>query len=140
MKPQVNARLLTELDHVRLSKLLERDPGLAGSSADRESLEELLDFADLVPSAQIPPDVVTMGSTVVLRDADGEAPREVRLSYPGDTPAEVPKLSVLSRAGWALLGLRVGDVASWQTPTGDWRSTRIEALSHQPEASGDLTG
>ncbi|MFT4103869.1 MAG: hypothetical protein QM674_23165 [Burkholderiaceae bacterium] len=98
MKPQVNERLLTELDHVRPSKLLERDPGLVGS-ADRESLAELLDFADLVPSPQIPADVVTMGSTVMLRDADGEAPRPVRLGYPGDPPTDIPKLSALSRAG-----------------------------------------
>ncbi|MFT3804819.1 MAG: GreA/GreB family elongation factor [Burkholderiaceae bacterium] len=140
MKPQVNERLLTELDHVRLSKLLERDPGLAGSATDRESLAELLDFADLVPSPQIPADIVTMGSTIVLRDADGEAPRQVRLGYPGDPPTDIPKLSVLSRAGWALLGLRVGDVASWQTPTGEWRSARIEALTYQPEANGDYTG
>jgi regulator of nucleoside diphosphate kinase len=47
-------------------------------------------------------------------------------------------VSVLSPVGTALLGLRVGGVARWQTPGGDAVALRVDALAYQPEANGEL--
>ena len=64
-------------------------------------------------------------------------------SHPGSSPADAEPLagfvSVLSPIGSALLGLRVGSVARWASPTGDEMAAEILAILFQPEASGDYT-
>lgn len=127
-------RTLTELDHVRLAALLRRQPG-AGAAA----LADCLDAADLVPSREIAPDVVTMVSQLLLADPADGSRRKLTLCYPDDADPEQGFISVLSPLGSALLGLRVGDVARWRTPAGDERALEIVALLFQPEASGDYT-
>ena len=37
----------------------------------------------------------------------------------------------------SLLGLRVGDMARWQTPHGEECVATIENIQYQPEATGD---
>ncbi|MFO1333096.1 MAG: GreA/GreB family elongation factor, partial [Rubrivivax sp.] len=44
---------------------------------------------------------------------------------------------VLSPVGSSLLGLQVGDVAQWRTPTGEAKAAEVVAVLFQPEASGD---
>ena len=127
------ARTLTELDHVRLEALLRRHPGSGAALAD------CLDAADLVPSREIGPDVVTMYSQLLLADPADGSRRQLTLAYPDDADPERGFISVLSPLGSALLGLRVGDVARWRTPAGDERALEIVALLFQPEASGDYT-
>ena len=61
-------RKLTELDHVRLLNLVRRDRRNDGSPAHRLTIEHVLDACAIVPSRQIPPDVVTMYSQVLLQD------------------------------------------------------------------------
>jgi len=131
------ARTLTELDHVRLAALLRRRPD-AGATA----LLDCLDAADLVPSREIGPDIVTMYSQLLLADpADGSAAsrRKLTLCYPDDADPDQGFISVLSPLGSALIGLRVGDIARWRIPTGEERALEIVALLFQPEASGDYT-
>ena len=77
-----NERLLTELDFVRLDKHRSQHPS--------KELDELLELADLVPSDQIPPDVVTMNSRIVLQDPQAEHAQEWTLCYPGDPRHSVP--------------------------------------------------
>ena len=38
---------------------------------------------------------------------------------------------------WSPLGLRVGDMAKWQTPHGEECAATIESIQYQPEATGD---
>ncbi|WP_374436712.1 GreA/GreB family elongation factor [Inhella sp.] len=115
--------LLTELDRARLLKL------------NSAALRELLDDASALPSPEIPADVVTMNSRVLVSDDAGAAPQT--LCYPPDVDPHAGRVSVLSPVGAALLGRRVGSEVSWRTPTGEHRALRIEALLFQPEASGD---
>jgi regulator of nucleoside diphosphate kinase len=123
--------VLTELDHVRIDKWLDAQP------LPYAALRQLLDNADLVDTDAVAPDVVTMRSRVrVSGPQDGDA-RELTLVYPDESDASAGSVSVLSPVGTALLGLRVGDVARWQTPAGDTVTLRVDALAYQPEASGD---
>lgn len=125
-------RLLTELDHVRLSKLVDR-AGLTESL-----IEEVLEDADTVPSREIEGDVVTMHSRVEL-DFDDGSRGTLTLSYPIDADAAQGKVSILSPVGAALIGLRAGARAQWQEPGGRERCARVRAIVFQPEASGDYT-
>jgi hypothetical protein len=67
-------RTLTELDHARLSSLMRSDPRRAGAVPQRAAIEAVLDGCAIVPSQQVPPDVVTMYSQVELRDPQRPQP------------------------------------------------------------------
>jgi len=132
---EMAGRTLTELDHVRLEALLRRgaDPGSLAL------VNQMLDGADLLPSRQIAPDVVTMNSQVQLAGLQDGRRRTLTLCYPADADAEAGRVSVFSPLGAALLGCRVGDLARWQTPYGEPLMAEILSLLYQPEASGDYT-
>lgn len=132
-------RTLTELDHVRLSNLLRRDTRADGVPAHSRAFEDALDASAIVPSRQVPPDVVTMYSQVLLEDLQTRQRTTLTLCYPVDAEPAVGFVSVLSPVGSSLLGLRVGSVARWDTPTGDARSAEVLAILFQPESSGDYT-
>lgn len=130
-------RTLTELDHVRLSGLLRRDPRGPGASAHHASLEPVLDACAIVPSRQVPPDVVTMYSQVELRDPHSGHQQTLTLCYPADAAPAAGRVSVLSPVGASVLGLAVGSVARWCTPAGEQRQAELTAVHFQPEADGD---
>lgn len=127
-------RLLTELDHQRLRRL----------APEHESLQELLDNAELLPSAQLPADIVSMNSVVEVRDPASGRTQRLTLCYPGEAKPELGRISVLSPVGLSLLGRPVGSRATWQAlpqhSSGLGKCVlQIQALRYQPEASGDLT-
>lgn len=128
-------RTLTELDHTRVSRLLAGN-GVAPAPA-AESMQEMLDSSQVLPSPSVPPTLVTMYSRVLLQDAQDGSPLEVTLCYPVDADASAGRLSVLSPAGAALLGLHAGAVARWRAPGGEERAARIVSILFQPEAAGD---
>lgn len=120
---------LTELDHVRLLKL--------GGAHPPPALAQLLDAADLLPSREVPPDVVTMYTQMEVTElATGERQR-LAICYPHDAEPERGFVSVLSPVGLALLGQRVGAVVTPHTPDGVARPLRIGSILFQPEATGD---
>ena len=133
---QPSLRTLTELDYVRVSKLMGRQ---TDTSDKLPSLNAVLDMADLVPSRDIAPDVVTMYTRVLVGGADGGQARELTLCYPADANVDAGHVSVLSPIGAALLGLSPGGTACWTTPHGQAESLQVLAIQFQPEASGDYT-
>lgn len=124
-------RTLTQLDAVRLTKLVDRSPS--------DTLDELLAWADTVDSREVPSDVITMYSQFEVLEAGADRPRRLTLCYPDDAEPAEGFISVLSPVGAALLGLKVGDTARWTGPGGQGGSARVVALLFQPEASGDYT-
>jgi regulator of nucleoside diphosphate kinase len=132
-------RTLTELDHVRLLNLLRRNARGDGSPGHARVIEYVLDASSLVPSRQVPPDVVTMYSQVLLQDMETGQQSKLTLCYPADAEPATGFVSVLSPVGCALLGLRVGDVARWSTPAGGEKTSEILAILFQPESSGDYS-
>lgn len=128
MSPNTGERMLTELDFARLKSLAH------GASAP---LKEVLVQADVVPSDEVPADVVTMYAKSIVRDLGLQQRRVVTLCYPADADPAQGRISVMSPAGTALLGLRAGDVATWAGPAGAATMVQIETLISQPEALGD---
>ena len=126
------ARVLTELDHVRISKLL-KHPGMAFAA----ELESVLDNAELVSSYDVQASLVTMNSRVLIADDFLGEERTLTLCYPPDADPKTGFVSVLSPVGTALLGLAEGQMAHWSAPNGEQASARILKVVFQPEESGD---
>ncbi|OUL98676.1 GreA/GreB family elongation factor [Variovorax sp. JS1663] len=124
-------RTLTELDHQRLSRLVDKSAPPA--------LEALLDATDIVGSREVAANVVTMYSQVRIVDASTGQPHTLTLCYPADAEPAAGFISVLSPVGLALIGLRVGALARWRVPGGEEGCARLEQILFQPEASGDYT-
>ena len=132
-------RTLTELDHVRLARLIrgvEQDsmPQPTGSVIDR-----ILDSADLISSRKVSADIVTMYSQVELADLATGKKYRLTVCYPSDAEPAFGFVSVLSPVGSSLIGRRVGSIARWRTPGGDEGAAEVLALLFQPESSGDYT-
>lgn len=124
-------RVLTELDHVRLTRLLD--------AKSHNNLEALLDNAELVESRDVPADIVTMHSQVTIVDARTGHRDRMTLCYPREADPAKGFLSVLSPVGMSLIGLRLGATATWKTPGGEEGSAKVAEILYQPEASGEYT-
>lgn len=128
---------ITRFDKSRLEELISvaREFG----SHDRKDLAPLmeeLNRATVVSPRDVPPDVVTMNSKVVLRDLTTSEEMTYVLVFPGDVDVEAGAISVLAPVGMAILGYAKGDVVEWPVPSGT-RRIRIEEVLYQPEAAGD---
>jgi regulator of nucleoside diphosphate kinase len=128
---------ITDFDLRRLEKLI--GEARMKNSRDGKHLHELeaeLSKAVVVDSKEIPLDVVTMNSQVVLVDLDSGNEVTLTLSFPADANAEEGRISVLAPIGTAIIGYRKGDVVEWEVPAGK-RRLRVKELLYQPESAGD---
>ncbi len=135
-QPLPAIRMMTELDHVRLSNMIRRHP-VDMPPQTAETLESALDNADLVAPEQVPSGTVTMSSQIVIADAATGVQTTLTLCYPHDAEPAGGRISVMSPIGTSLIGLQVGDLASWCGPDGQASSARVVSILFQPEASGD---
>ena len=128
---------ITEFDKSRLEELIAVAEEFGGH--DRQDLESLaveLEQAEVVSSKDVPPDVVTMNSKVVLRDLNTSEQMTYVLVFPRDANIDVGAISVLAPVGTAILGYSKGDVVEWPVPSG-MRRISIDDVLYQPEAAGD---
>ena len=130
------ARLLTELDHIRISKLIQR-PGALPDAQTEAEVDDLIHSAELVSSCKVPANVVTMYSQVLIADGQTGEQRKLTLCYPRDADVAAGFVSVLSPVGSSLLGLKKGRVARWRTRDGATAKATIVDILFQPEQSGD---
>jgi regulator of nucleoside diphosphate kinase len=128
--------IITHEDHQRLEALLASDvaPLVYGSDCVDE-LQTELGRAEIVSQDDVPSDVVTMNSTVSLRDLATNEVETYTLVFPDRADIANHKLSVLAPIGTAILGYRIGDEIRWQVSQG-WRKSRIEQITYQPERAG----
>ncbi len=143
MKTSVKARgrvtvqgiFIADDDRTRLADLVRRalDQN-AQHTAYLEALAGELRRAQVVPRAEVPPDVVTMYSTVRLRDLETGEEETYTLVYPDEADIGTGKLSVLAPVGTALLGYRTGDVVEWPVPAGVTRF-RVEEVVGRPRSA-----
>ncbi|HNY66377.1 MAG TPA: nucleoside diphosphate kinase regulator [Deltaproteobacteria bacterium] len=128
---------LTEFDKSRLEEIIEVAEEFGGHGRkDLESLEEELENAEIVSPEDMPPDVVTMNSKVVLRDVRTSERMTYTLVFPKDANIDSGAISVLAPIGTAILGYAKGDIIEWPVPSGV-RRICIEEVLYQPEAAGD---
>ena len=130
------SRTVTELDHVRISNLLRRQPAPGGAAS---AIEVLLDNADLVPSQDVAPDVVTMYTRVRVVTPQTGVQRELTVCYPPDADVATGFVSVLSPVGAALLGVSAGSTTSVVARAGTGRPLRLQNHLPCPQPSGELT-
>ena len=128
--------VISDSDAMKLRQLLGRSA--AFSETDRVNcltLEEEIDKALVVPSDQIPPNVVTMHSRVRIVDMRTGEQLVYRIVYPHEANYAEMKISILAPIGTALLGYSAGTEIEWKVPSGS-RRLRIEAVEQQRPTSG----
>ncbi len=113
--------VITEADAANLS--------LLGSP----ELLELLTRATVVACHEVPADVVTMNSQFRYSDTTSGEHLQVVIVYPEYAAPELGRISVLSPAGMALLGVSAGERIQCVFPDGIRHDLRLEAVLHQPE-------
>ncbi len=131
--PQEPSIILTSADLDRLDRLLDSVSPLHTPGLD--ALRRELDRAEVVESHEIPPNVITMNSTVRFVDETSGKEFELTLVYPDDTLMTHGTVSVLAPVGSALLGLSVGQSIEWPLPGGRKMTLRVLEVTYQPEAT-----
>lgn len=129
---------ITEKDMARLEELL----SVTGESISRdqkhlEELSEELMSAEVVESDDIPSNVITMNSIVLLNDLERSEHMAYTIVFPREANIEQNRVSVLSPLGTAMIGCRVGHVLKFRTPTGE-RRMKVVKILYQPEKAGDF--
>lgn len=133
MRPRTErVPILSELDMNQLRGCA-RSP--TASAQQRELIEELEAIAVLVDSAKVPPDVVTMNTTIECIAVGGTNAHLWTLVYPNDADYQRGRISVLSPAGLALLGARCGQTVVCLPPSGVPVQYLISRILFQPERS-----
>lgn len=132
-KPQM---ILSSLDVDRIEALLAVIP--ASAFPGKAELQAELDRADVVDPQDIPPQVVTMNSTVRFSMVETGKEFCLTLVYPRDMDGSADKLSIFAPVGSALLGLSVGDELAWPGPGGKSMTVQVKDIVYQPESAGEL--
>jgi regulator of nucleoside diphosphate kinase len=129
--------IITELDYLRLSKLIvsARD-GMKVELKNLNVLEHELNRAEKVIPQKISPDVVTMNSVVRIFNHDANKLMTIKIVYPRDADFKKNCISVLSPLGSALIGYKVNDKVKYEAPKGAVEIT-IQKIEYQPEANGN---
>ncbi|MCG8393777.1 MAG: nucleoside diphosphate kinase regulator [Pseudomonadales bacterium] len=101
---------VSTVDCDRLFALLDT---FKGDSDQIDFLYRELERAHILEPQAMPADVVSLGSRVRFRNEASGKEHERVLTLPHDTGRNADAISVLTPAGAALLGLRVGDHIQW---------------------------
>jgi regulator of nucleoside diphosphate kinase len=107
---------------------------LAWAARDRfpdvcQLLLEEVGRASLCSPADLPRDVVAMGSDVTYRDTRDGAARRVRLVYPSHADVTLGRISILTPIGAALIGMRAGASILWPDRDGRLRDIIIDDVA-----------
>lgn len=127
--------IMSSLDQARLELLLESNTYRNLSGVDLLSRE--IERAKVLEPREVPPDLVTMNSTIRFIDDSNDSEFELTLVYPKDAGAE-KTISVLAPIGSALLGLSVNQSISWEVPGIKKAQLRVLEVTRQPEALGQF--
>jgi regulator of nucleoside diphosphate kinase len=125
-------------DHRRLRSLLNQPlPARDGPRAPQFGpLRQRIRNSRVVNPKDVPRNVVTMNSRLVLRNLDSGESITCTLAYPQELDLLRQQVSVASPLGANMLGKRVGQIVHW--PAGaKVRRLRIQQVLYQPEAAGD---
>lgn len=112
---------LSTVDRDRIDALLERVSHEHAS--DNEEVTELLyrelDRANVVAPEALPADVVSLGSRVSFENEDTGKVHTFQLVMPQEMDGSADRISLLTPAGAALIGLTVGARIQWPAPGGE---------------------
>jgi regulator of nucleoside diphosphate kinase len=127
---------ITEQDYTKLTTLIHSEMLSLKMPAIADKLSSSFEKAERIASENIHQAIVTMNSTVLLRDTKTGRETEITITYPNDADVKARRISIFSEIGVALLGKREQDIVSWKTPIGLGKF-EIVKVTYQPEAAGD---
>jgi len=132
--------VITDMDAARIRELPARlDYGRQLAPLSR-LIELVTTEAEIVPSAKVGADIVTLDSTVSFRDEHTETEHLATVVDPREAAPAERRISVLSPVGMALFGRRIGSLTECAMPDGTRRSIRLLELHYQPEAARRIEG
>jgi regulator of nucleoside diphosphate kinase len=129
---------ITQYDLERLKKLLNDIPQENHYKHFYiQGLEDELNRGIVVSPKEVPENVITMNSRVLMRDLESGNDMTLWLVFPDKVGAVKNPVSILSPLGTAMIGYKVGDVFEWESPSG---TKKIEVLDilYQPERVGNF--
>ncbi|ELA8168763.1 nucleoside diphosphate kinase regulator [Vibrio parahaemolyticus] len=129
-----NSIYISSLDMNRITALLDKMPNIA---AELVELEAELDRATVLEPEEMPPNVVTMNSTVEFKFAGEERTMTKTLVYPSELKSS-DDISIFAPVGSALIGLSVGQKLDWPMPNKQVKTIEIVDITYQPERCGAL--
>ncbi len=129
--------IISVKDYDRLLPLLQHHASYSDNGGNIGNLLHELKDAEKLPPDEIPAGVVTMNSSIRIRNLSNNKIMDIKLVYPKDADIKKGQVSILAPVGAAVLGYSVGDVISWDLPKGK-TDFAIEEVYYQPEASGDF--
>ena len=129
--------LISMFDKQRLKRLISVLRTVESPVNDFGELTRKLEESVESMPHEMPPDVVTMNSMILVTNAESGASNVYTIAYPSDADADRGRISILSPLGTAMLGHSVGDVVTLKTPHGLGR-WQIDKVIYQPEAAGDF--
>lgn len=130
---------ITSQDRERLLKLIsdEKEFGNMQQTSHLHDLEREVRRARVLPQEEIPANVVTMNTQLLLKDLSTGEESDYTLVYPENADFETNRISILAPIGTAVLGFREGDVFEWEIPAGKV-SLQVMKVLYQPETAGDF--
>ncbi|QIE27294.1 Regulator of nucleoside diphosphate kinase (plasmid) [Caballeronia sp. SBC1] len=122
--------ILSELDMERLKRCAR----VSGASSEQRTLvEELEETAMLLDAAEVPADVVMVNTRIECTEVASGHAHQWTLVYPDEADYERGCISVLSPAGFALLGARVGQIVECRPPSGVPVQYIVQRILFRPE-------
>lgn len=123
---------VTENDKIKLKSLFTTTIGFR--SRDLKSVKDLLnelDRAEVIKDESMIENVVTMNSTVLVKDLKTNEELTYTIVYPEHANSSENKISILAPIGTALLGFKEGDIIEWEVPAGK-RKLKVKKILSQP--------
>ncbi|XQW84794.1 nucleoside diphosphate kinase regulator [Thalassotalea piscium] len=127
--------IISSRDAERLDSMLENLGNNQFPGKDELLFE--LDRADIVAPEEVPPNIVTMNSTVKFKEVNSGKEFALTLVYPQEKSTNEGVVSILAPVGSALLGLTEGDKIQWPKPGGGQLMVEILEVIYQPEREGE---
>jgi regulator of nucleoside diphosphate kinase len=122
--------VLSAEDYRGLSALVQSHAANSRISELAERLAEELARAHVLANSHSPDQIVCMNCEVEFRDDHTGSLHKMILVYPRESDIGRRRLSVLTPVGTALIGLRVGDSTTWESPAGQIR--KLTVVSTRP--------
>lgn len=123
--------IITQKDKKRLQGLISK------LQAEHPELVKKLENAEIISDHDVPRDVITMNTKIRFFIKEENREDLAKLVYHFDVDKEENNVSVFSLFGTFILGMKVGQEATFVEPGEEDFNIKILEILFQPEASGD---